>query len=66
MFFQILAILKNWLNNEWRPKNKGELTNGIKYFWNFVLTQEQINAKIDNIQKVLAKIILRKGKASGH
>ena len=58
--------MKIWLNDEYKPKNKEELINGIKYYWNFVLTQEQINTKIDNIPKVLAKIILRKGRASGH
>ena len=57
--------LKYFLCTEIHPQNKNELINGILYFWRNKVDVEYCNKKIDHLDKVINKMILLKGRATG-
>ena len=58
--------MKYFLNNTYKPNNKIQLVAGIKHYWENILNQSTIDSKINHIHKVLRKVIVLKGKATGY
>jgi len=48
-----------------KPYTLNELINGINLFWNTLVTVAYSNQKIDHLEKVLKKILIKAGKATG-
>lgn len=57
--------LKTYLANEIQPNTVLELTNGIKRFWNNLVTIDYCNNKINHLFRVIPKCIRLNGKATG-
>jgi hypothetical protein len=58
--------MKYFLNNTYKPNNKIQLVAGIKHYWENILNHSSIDSKINQIHKVLRKVILLKEKATGY
>ena len=56
--------LKYFLQKTWKPHTKDELVEGIMTFWQTQMSRQKYNRYI-NLQKVIAKVIERGGRASG-
>ena len=57
--------LKDYLWNEYKPKNLGELKSGIKTFW-AALTPAICKKYISHLKKVIPKVIEVQGLPSGY
>ena len=57
--------LKEYIRREVKPRNKLELVNGIKRFWNSV-DIHKCNRYIDHLKKVLPKVIEVHGEPTGY
>ena len=57
--------MKAYIGEVTKPNTMQELIQGIMRFWNQVVTVECSNSKIDHMVKVIDRILILKGKASG-
>lgn len=57
--------LKDYIRREIKPKNKQELTDGIKKFWDTV-TIAKCRKYINHLRKVIPKVIELNGEATGY
>ena len=57
--------LKAYIGLVTKPNNMQELIHGIITFWNEIVTLEYCNSKIDHLGKVINRILVLNGKASG-
>ena len=57
--------LKNYLANEYSPKNIEDLVNGIERFWETRVTIEYCNSKINHLSSVIPRIISLNGGPTG-
>jgi hypothetical protein len=57
--------LKNYLVNEAQPNTVNDLVEGIKRFWNTIVTIEYCNSKINHLNKVIQRVISLNGRATG-
>ena len=60
-----MAALKDYLLNEYKPKNLADLKAGIKSFW-ASLTPETCKKYISHLKKVIPKVIEVNGGPSGY
>ena len=58
-------VLKAYIGSETNPNTVQELILGIMKFWNEKVTVEYCNAKINHMSKVIDRILVLDGKASG-
>ena len=61
----IWGSLKQFLRNQYKPKNIEELKDGIQMFWS-TLTPEVCNNYIRHLHKVMPKVIEVAGNPSGY
>ena len=57
--------LKEYMRREVKPKNKEELVNGLKKFWD-TITVEKCQRYIGHLRKVLPKVIENNGGPTGY
>ena len=57
--------LKYFLASFYKPNNLTELISGIQTFWSKFANVAYCNKKIDHVYKVIDKVILLNGRASG-
>ena len=57
--------LKNYLANEYGPRNTYDLVKGIERFWKNVVTIEYCNSKINHLSTVIPQVINLNGSATG-
>ena len=57
---RVWSHLKQYLTHTYKPKNKKELIDGIKQFWNSKLTVEQCTRYINHIHRVVPVVISKR------
>lgn len=60
---QVWSHLKQYLTHIIKPKNKQELIDGIKHFWNTKLTAAQCTRYINHLHRVIPVVIAKQGEA---
>ena len=61
----VWGSMKNFIRDKLKPKNLGELKEGIRKYWS-TLTPEVCMRYIDHLQKVMPVVVQVEGAPSGH
>ena len=62
---KVWGSMKNFLREKHKPRNMGELKEGIRTFWK-QMTPKMCSRYIDHLQKVMPDVIAATGAPSGH